>query len=214
MGSSHRNEMQEIVANLRHLMHHSDQISEEGFRELINKIVAPLGSIGWEFGPDPEDSKRMILSFACKANRDELALRARQLRLPIKEKKWSIVAGIPPRDWEKYFEIVRDSGRRVKVEAGTWYWHSSSKALPKVLNLAIPEGLRLNDDLLREAVFIFLTGELGEGNFAKFVQLGEVSRFSGRPPSTFQSINTLRKQFVQWAPNAEYGRFLRARSRE
>jgi hypothetical protein len=200
--------MREVIGNLCHLMKHVRSIPEEGFRELVSKILVPLGSPGWELGPNPEDADHLTLSISSNGHQARLAAIAKNLNLPVKHKDWSIVAGIPPRDWHRYFEIIRDDGRRMKVDADNWFWRANRNGGSVILDIAVPQSLRLNAELLHEAVVIFLNGELGEVNFAKRVIVGIVSRFGDKPPHGYLGTNELRRHFLRWFPRAAYRRFL------
>jgi hypothetical protein len=197
-----------MLARLRAFMGRAASVAVEDIATEINAIIKPLKDIGWEYGPHPDEPEHDVFSFSCGADGAQLQTLKRRLGLPIRGKNWTIGVGIPPRDWERYFEIIRDNGRHAKVEANCWSWRPGATAKRMTIDLAIPASLRLNEALLNEAIGIFLTGELGELNRATLVERGSVVRFRARPPAGYLPISSLRASFVERFPKAEFAGFL------
>lgn len=201
--------MEELLSNLSHLMNYRKQVPEEGFSELMGKILAQWPGAGWELGPDPAapDIDRLSLSVSgVPALQSDPSLAA---QLPLRGDGWVIGLGIPPRDWEMYFEATL-AGRELEVEGSQWQWNMADAGAQVVLTVAPPERFgTLDDESLRELAGVIVGGELGESNVAAHVQSIGVARRAGGAQQ-WLPMARLRSSFVDRFPDCEYAAWLAA----
>lgn len=203
--------MDELLSNLSHLMNHREQAGEEGFVELMGKILSHWPDVGWELGPDllAPNIDRLSLSMNGSIN-DAPELRMNPVlaaRLPVKGDGWIIGLGLPPRDWEMYFEATMN-GQDLEIEGSEWFWSMTDAGDQGMLTIAPSIQFRhLADEELSELAGIIVTAELGETNVSRFVTSIAVSRTRQGSEQWF-SMDSLRKKFVEKFPDCGYGAWL------
>jgi hypothetical protein len=211
--------MDELLRNLSHLMHHREQAGLEGFPELMGQILGPWADMGWELGPDlvAPGIDRLSLSLW-----DVLELRIDPplaVQLPVNGEGWTIGLGIPPRDWEIYFEATMN-GQDLQIEGREWFWAIADVDPSPEVEAGVDNQVMitiapssqfetLTDDELEELAGIIVTGELGEANVARLVRWIDVSPVRQRSEEWFP-VESLRKKFVEKFPDCEYGAWLAA----
>jgi hypothetical protein len=130
---------------------------------------------------------------------------------------WIIGLGIPPRDWEIYFE-AKMNGKDLKIEGCEWFWaitdvdpEPEAEVDEQVMITIAPssEFEHLTDDELYELAGIIVTGELGESNVARFVRWIDVSSTRQGTQEWFPMVS-LRKKFVEQFSDCEYASWLAA----
>jgi hypothetical protein len=207
--------MDKLLSNLSHLMKHREQAGEEGFSELMGQILSQSPDMGWELGPDllAPDTYRLSLS-----SWDVLELCTNPLlaeQLPVKGDGWVIGLGMPPRDWEMYFE-ANMNGKDLAIEGSEWFWtiadvepNPDADVDKQVMITIAPSSqfATLTDEELEEFAGIIVTGELGELNVARFVRWIDVSTTKEGSDAWFP-MDSLRKKFVEKFPDCEYGAWL------
>lgn len=203
--------MDEIVSNLAHLMRYRDRVDSAGFVDLMGKILAGRPDIGWELGPDLRDPTldRLSLSVPELLDGEQGAWTA----LPQRGTDWVIDAGIPPRDWDMFFQADVD-GHLLGIEGGAWCWRALVENGRCALALGIPlDQLPLLDaGRLRELAGILLRGELGERNAGRI--LGDLDvRFLSAAETGWQPMTALRAAFAAWFPDCEHAAWLAASRR-
>lgn len=201
--------MTEIEKNLRHLMLHREKLNIGGFRDLMTQILTQIPSVGWELGSDPNNPNRDILSLTTGGDLKELTKLNSFLSLPIETEDWDIIIGIPPRDWERCFEISMESGEIFNINASSWYWSSEWRKESMSLSLYIPDKEFLKSDVLEEAAKVLAVGELGESNVYKYIQNMTYNVLPIPTKLNQQRINSLRKEFVEHYPNCHFATFLK-----
>lgn len=163
--NSNRLDMDKLLSNLSHLMNHREQAGDEGFSELMAKILSRWPDVGWELGPDLVDPGIDRLSLSV----DDIPELRTNPSLPLQGNGWIIGLGIPPRDWEIYFE-AKMNGKDLKIEGGEWFWaivdvdpEPDAEVDEQVMITIAPSSQfeRLSDDELGELAGIIVTGELG-----------------------------------------------------
>lgn len=199
--------MDEIVVNLAHLMRYRDRVDGAGFADLMGKILAVRQDIGWELGPDLLDPAidRLSLSIPESPGGAHEAW-----ALPQRGEGWVIDAGIPPRDWDMFFQIDID-GHAVAVEGGAWCWRAEVAHGRCALELGIPPGglPPLDAGRLRELAGVLLRGELGEKNASRYIS-GLAPRFLPAGEPGWQPMTALRGAFAAWFPDCEHAAWLAA----
>lgn len=205
--------MDKLLTNLSHLMNHREQAGAEGFAELMGKIVGE--DMGWELGPDllSPATYRLSLSWWDVRALDMSPPLAEQL--PLKGDGWIIAAGIPPRDWEMYFEATMN-GKDLNIEGAEW-WYAMADVDPdpdasvdhQVMLTIAPSSqfAGLTDEELEEFANIIVTGELGDVNVATFVRWIDVSSTRLASEEWFP-MDSLRKKFAEKFPECEYSSWL------
>lgn len=186
--------MNELLKNLSHLMNHREQAGTEGFSELMGQILGQWSDIGWELGPDPVAPDIFRLSLSLWDVREMHMDPPLADQLPVKGEGWIIDAGIPPRDWEIYFEASMN-GKDLNIEGSEWFWAMAdvdpdpdADANEQVMITIAPSSQfeTLTDDELEEIAGIIVTGELGEANVAKRVNGLTSHRLNAMPRNGFQ----------------------------
>jgi hypothetical protein len=203
--------MDELLRNLSHLMNHREQAGDEGFSELMAKILSHWPDAGWELGPDLADPGIDRLSLSV----DDMPELRTILSLPLQGDGWVIGLGIPPRDWEIYFE-AKMNGKDLHIEGSEWFWsivdvdpQPDADVDEQVMITIAPSSQfeKLTDDELGELAGIIVTGELGEWNVSRFVRWIDVSP-TRRDSEEWFPMESLRKKFVEKFPDCEYGGWL------
>jgi|CXWL01.1.fsa_nt_gi hypothetical protein len=203
--------MNDVSRNLVHLMNHVEQVSEEGVRDLITSILQSHPGVGWELGPHPTEGERTVLSLSCKADQRALSELASKIGLPVHTQRWSIVAGTPPRAWDRYFEIVDEQGSSQPVDANEWAWRLHKLTDKAEIELVFPASLSHVQRQASDVALVGLIGELGEANVSEFITLRGVT-FSGSPTSgDIEEFGDLKQRFVDWFPLCHYADFLRSK---
>lgn len=200
--------MDEVRANLCHLMQHIEGIPLEGQRELLGKILAPLQPIGWEVGPDATSHDKTTLALTSIEDPARLQQVAGLLGLPIDGPTWAIVAGAPPRAWELYFEIEIPGIGSTGVEASDWGWELVGVAEKAKIRLVLPARQGVLKPVIDEAVAIALCGELGEINVHQRIEVGAVSWAAEPQVRPVLPLRKLRKEFVRWFPDSPHAGYL------
>jgi hypothetical protein len=202
--------MDKLLSDLSHLMNHREQAGD-GFSELMAQILSRWPDAGWELGPDlvAPDIDRLSLSV------DDMPALRTNPSLPLQGNGWMIGLGIPPRDWEIYFE-AKMNGKDLKIEGSEWFWtmvdvdaEPDAEVDAQVMITIAPSNQfeKLTDDELAELAGIIVTGELGESNVSRFVRWIDVS--SARLASEeWLPMESLRKKFVEKFPDCAYGDWL------
>jgi hypothetical protein len=173
--------------------------------------------MGWELGPDlvNPDVYRLSLSLW-----DVLQLRTDPPlaeQLPVKGDGWLIDLGIPPRDWEMYFE-AKMNGKDLAIEGREWFWSIADVDVDvdpeadvdaQVMITIAPSSPfeTLTDEEPEEFAGMIVTGELGEANVARLVRWIDVSATRQGPEEWFP-MERLRKKFMEKFPDCEYGAWL------
>lgn len=190
--------------DLIHLMENRERLSHEAFAELLNEIV-PLDGNGWEMGPDPEDTQRTILSVSALGDQAKVRRIEQEFNLPIVTDHWSIIRGIPPMEWEQYFEYTDYKGKQYRIEGSIWRHaiiHGRNGA-----DIILDPDLSFLGDLPEQLGIIICIGEIGERNIESFVSS---INYDCLPVSESNPISRLRADFVKLFPNCYYNKFLRA----
>jgi hypothetical protein len=199
--------MDDLLSNLSHLMNHRKQVNEEAFSELMAKILSPWPEAAWELGPDLVDPDIDRLSLSV---RDVPELRTNSslaAQLPSTGQGWIIDFGLPPRDWEIYFEATIN-GEDLEIEGSEWSWSMADAGGQVTLKIVPADQFRkLGDQESNDLAGIIVTGELGESNVSKFVKSVDVSRTEQASEQWFP-MESLRKKFVEKFPDCEYGAWL------
>jgi len=207
--------LDKLLNNLSHLMNHREKAGDAGFSELMAQILSQWPDVGWELGSDPvsPDIDRLSLSVD-----DVPELRSNPTlaaQLPLKGEGWIIGLGIPPRDWEMYFEAEMN-GKDLKIEGSEWFWtivdvdpEPDAEVDQQMMITIAPSSQfeKLTDDELGELAGIIVTGELGESNVSRFVRWIDVSPTRQGSGEWFP-MDSLRKRFVEKFPDCEYGDWL------
>jgi hypothetical protein len=203
--------MDEIVSNLAHLMRYRDRVDSAGFVDLMGKILAGRPDIGWERGPDLLDPTLDRLSLSVPELRD--GGQDAWAALPQRGEGWVVDAGIPPRDWDMFFQADID-GHVLGIEGGAWCWRALVTNGSCTLALGIPPGQLppLDAGRLRELAGILLRGELGERNAGRFIGGLDVG-FLPAAETGWQPMAALRAAFAAWFPDCEHGAWLAASRR-
>lgn|GEM_PF-4690584 len=194
------NNLDELVINLTHLMNHKDKVPQQGFIELMEKILCYNPSLGWELGPSPLDSDVDMLSIST-SNKDELYEIHNLNIFPIDGSGWQIVLGVPPRNWEMFFHLPIENDE-LEVDASKWFYAASWKNDCVEIEIAGLEQNLVDKGNVDEALKILLIGELGEWNLRKFVQRYEF--FDGKIDERFKPIKGLRNSFSNYFDHCSY----------
>jgi hypothetical protein len=201
------------INDLIHLMKNTDKAGEDGVRFLMNEILREEPEIGWEFGPDPIDQQVTVMALTCEGDLQLLDRLESELGLPIKGDGWMIVAGVLPRDWEKYFEVTTDDGDSIGVEGNDWLWNLAKLDRVAEINLHVPSILQDKKCALDCAKFILFAGEIGELNFGRLIQVKDVSFGINPPNADYKKMEIFRSEFIRWFPMASYFEFLNSKLR-
>lgn len=202
--------MDKLLSDLSHLMNQREQAGE-GFSKLMAQILSRWPDVGWELGPDlvAPDIDRLSLSV------DDMPALRTNPSLPLQGDGWIIGLGIPPRDWEIYFE-AKMNGKDLEIEGSEWFWtmvdvdpEPDAEVDEQVMITIAPSNQfeKLTDDELGELAGIIVTGELGESNVSRFVRWIDVSPARLASEEWFP-MESLRKKFVEKFPDCEYGGWL------
>jgi hypothetical protein len=204
-------DLEKLLNNLSHLMNHREQAGDEGFSELMAKILSRWPEVGWELGPDLIDPGIDRLSLSV----DDMPELRTNPSLPLQGEGWMISLGIPPRDWEIYFE-AKMNGKDLNIEGSEWFWtivdvdpEPEAEVDKQVMITIAPSSQfgNLTDDELAELAGIIVTGELGESNVSRLVRWIDVSS-TRQGSAEWSPMESLRKKFVEKFPDCEYGGWL------
>lgn len=199
--------MNEIKVNLSHLMDNRDRLSEEDFSQLFSEIMSSYPYIGWELGCTPTEPFSDVLSLTVVSDEKEFKHLYDILALPINGDDWDIVAGIPPRNWDLYFQLMNE-GEYIDVEASKWYWDANWKEDSVSLVIYVPEGELHKKNILKDAVDIAIVGELGELNIAKYVDDICIEHLTNNILKNKYKMDKLKGVFAQNYNNCHYAKFL------
>lgn len=201
--------MDELLRNLAHLMKHRTQIDRTAFAELMGQILDSWPGVAWEFGPDPSAPHIDRLSLSVDEGAKVSSKRMIAAQLPLIGDGWTIALGIPPRDWEMYFEATLN-GHELGIEGATWRWRMADAGSQIALILAAPDQLNsLTDNDLGELAGIIVNGELGESNCLTHVK-SIATRSMKQDAQQWHPMDQLRNTFVEKFPGCEYGAWLAA----
>ena len=185
------------VRDLAHLMDNRARVGSEKFGELLDEIVK-LDGCGWELGPDFASPASTALAFSALCERRTIDRLEEELGLPLFGGDWSVVIGVPPRHWERYFEYVASDGQSHAIEGSKWQYNLTRENDRIAIELCVPSSLPI--DLFNEVARILCVGELGELNLIEFV-----SRISyGLSKTDAKPIQLLRADFVSHFPQCHY----------
>lgn len=183
-----------------HLMRNMGNIQAAAFSEIMGEILSKEAEVGWEMGPEIDDERRTYLALTCWGDMECLEAIKSDLSLPIIEGSWSIVAGSPRKNWDRYFEMDCDDRGVIGVEAGVWKWKLNSRS-SKVANLDIYMDKDYGEYSDRAAA-LFLIGELGEWFYGSHVALGDVRNLKDSDASALE-VEQLRPSMKGWFPDIE-----------
>lgn len=202
--------MEISISDLTHLMKNIGSLDGDGIRFFMSKILASEPEIGWEFGPDPIDEGCLVMALTCNGDLDLLNRLNEELALPIKGEGWTLVSGAVPKQWDKYFEILNDDGEVIGIEGSEWMW--SLRGLDGIahIDINLPANLEGKKFDLICSEFILFSGEIGENNFARLVEVEDVSFGLRSAALKYKKMELFRKEFVKWFPSAAYSEFLRS----
>lgn len=200
--------VENLLRDLEHLLNHRNQVPEEGFVALMGKILAPLPSVGWEYGPDVLDPAIDRLSLSFRHAPADVAAHPAFAKLPRSGDGWIIDKGIPPRDWEIAFQAVIN-GKVRDVEGSTWCWSMGNAGSAVELVIGVPRGQfrDASPETLSEMAEVIAMGELGELNLSKFVKSIDVVHMEYLTVH-WPTMLSLRKTFVEKFPSSHYADWL------
>ena len=190
--------------DLVHLMDNREKASTEAFSELLDDIVR-LNGCGWELGPDPDDSAKAILAFSSRGNQANVDRIREEMNLPINRSDWSVIVGIPPRIWDRYFQYADANGQTYEIEGSNWrYGMIDSGGTVEVLLDSSPTKY---PNICGELASILCVGELGEQNIVDFVSGVSCARLG---LNESKPLSSLREDFVHRFPACHYESVFRA----
>jgi hypothetical protein len=200
--------MKNLIRNISHLMNHRKKLDDDGFADLIQKILSEYPSVGWELGPSMSDSKIDLLSLSVKDAPDFLSeFKSSSLAFE-SGVDWQVDIGIPPRDWELFFEATFE-GTSINVEGGNWVWSTAQDISFDELVVAPADLISqpISETDLLDIGKILLVGELGEVNFMQHVKNFIVLR---QPTKEIRwcAMSKLRPEFVNRHPECRYSQWL------
>ena len=179
--------------------------SESEIRCLVNEILGH-DYFAWEFGPDPMDDDISVLSISLERSAGEVTQLASDLGLPIQGNGWRVQVGMPPRDWDRYFEYEGRSGISYRIEGSHWLYELIPEDNDKVRVELFPD-IAIEPKDGDEISRILLIGEIGERNLAE--KICNVSIGNSRKPGT-KAIENLRSEFAELYPDCAYREFLKS----
>ena len=190
--------------DLVHLMENREKASTEAFSELLDEIVR-LNGCGWELGPDPADITKDILAFSTLGDRANVDRIREEMDLPLTGDDWSVIIGIPPRIWDRYFEYTAANGSVYEIEGLSWrYSMIETGGRAEILLDPSPNKYPA---ICEELARILCVGELGEENlddFVSAVSCANLASSEGKP------LSYLREDFVRRFPACHYDTVFRS----
>jgi hypothetical protein len=196
----------ELVVNLTHLMNHKDKIPEEGFIELMGKILGINPSLGWELGLSPENVDIDVLSISTGDDDNEFYEIRDMDIFPIYGGGWQIVLGVPPRNWEMFFFISSDANEEFEIDASNWLYAATWTNNYVDIEISGPRQDLIDNGIIDDALRVVLNGEIGELNLRTFIRSFKI--FDGHIDERFKSIKSLRNDFSSHFDNCFYRTFL------
>lgn len=190
--------------DLIHLMENRDKVSTEAFSQLLDEIVQ-LNGCGWELGPDPENPERAILAFSSLGNQTILERIREEMNLPITRNRWSVVIGIPPRIWDRYFQYTDTAGKIFEIEGSYWRYRLNNSG--NTVEILLDPSPSTYPGFCEELARILCVGELGEQNIVDFVS--DLSCVKLRHNES-RSLSFLREDFANSFPTCHYMSIFRA----
>ncbi len=189
--------MSELRDNLVHLMTHLARLPEEGVIELMGKILANHSGAGWEMGPHFLNPDITVLAVTGHGDQTVQARLREDIGDDVEGEAWRIVVGIPPRDWERYFELEDANGAVHPVEGDNWLWRSDDACTKVGLYSPAPIG----ENVFQDAARILLIGEIGEQNLERFIR--SISACSAHADG-LSPLASFRGEFAAKYPHALY----------
>lgn len=180
-------------------MRNRNRISDTAFVELVREILPADGRFGWELGPGYKNHEIDVLAISPGGNPSLLNELINKHIIQWSEDNWSIVVGIPPKEWEMRFLVI-DHGHTVEIDGSKWMWYADKSDL--LWDLRFYHSGELSQEVAQEAGIILLTGELGELNRINFIDNFLVT--SQPPPKEALPISLLRPKFVEEFPDCDY----------
>lgn len=156
------------IEDLKHLLRNFDKISTDGISEIMQEILSQTPWIGWEIGPHLDG--RIYCALTCGGDKTCLQEISDTLKLPLSESNWIIIAGSPPKEWDRYFEI-HEGQDFIGVDASAWVWNVNKLGKIEFILSGI------NSNICKEtALKLFLIGEIGEREYCFLKKKFMVSR--------------------------------------
>ncbi|QNQ08269.1 hypothetical protein [Sphingomonas alpina] len=183
-------------------MDNISSIPDDGIDEILSEIFLD-DAITWEIGPDPINDEITVLALGCHGDLILLDIMEKDLNLPMDGQGWKIVAGIPPKSWEGYFEMIGSDGLVLQIEGWDWQWSIAELNKDKAsITIFYPEEYKIGAADIENAGEIILFGSIGEVNTSRHISVDHYLPIS--EGVNHNSMSTLREEFSKWFPDAPF----------
>lgn len=182
----------------RELLSSWETREDDDFCLRINDFLG-VSDAAWEFGPDPRDDDRMLFSISLRNDPEWTAHVSEVLGIPFQQGDIGATVGIPPRQWDRYFECVDRNNIVQEIDGESWSFSMSPSDDQNMVRLRIFADLPETVDWF-ETVSVMLTGELGESNVS--AGIAHVDR--AFEPDGLSAFAHLRSAFVHYFPKCHF----------
>jgi len=201
--------MQDVEALLRTLDAQNPQIDEVTIN-LLEKIAQDIGAVGWEIGPDIGDPRISSLSFNAGLSEERLQAISHSISIIDPIDCWILYAGLPPKDWEIFFEIEGENGAAIPIEGSEWHCTAIEGPSRDCLALYAPPNLKVTESTLQKCAELIAIGEIGEKNCIDFFSDISVHRVDHSHPMSggLVSLAEFAKKFATAHPESAFSGLL------
>lgn len=188
--------------SFRNLLSHWESYETDDFCAMVNDLLGAPDA-AWEYGPDPTNPDRMLFSLSIRNDAEWAAHVCNALEIPFQQEDVGAVLGIPPRQWERYFEYTDRTNTVQDIDGESWLFELSPADERDMIRLGIFADLPEAVDWF-DVVSIMLIGELGETNVsARIAQIYQLSE-----PQNLSPLSNLKSAFARHFPNCHFRDFL------
>lgn len=129
-------------------------------KEQLDNLVLDFGMLTWDLGLD--DNSNWFFTLSPNGDSDLLQITEQIIAEAPTHLNWTFHASRPAKDWDRTFRIYDHEMEIQEVDASTWHYVAFLDSNNKI-ELVIEVGdLQLEEEILENAVNLFLTNEIGE----------------------------------------------------
>ncbi len=197
--------MHALKTDLIHFMNKFKTLTPDNAMALMSHILADTPIETWEIGPHPLNHDIDVLALSSDGISTVEDFIYKTVEPDVDGAGWEIVHGIPPRDWELFFEYSGANGQIFEVEGADWSWQAHWNE--DGLDLTLVPDQDYPPDVFDDIARILMVGELGEKNCDKYVILR--GRHGPSSADGFDPLPTFRSVFAQTFEDCAYREFLK-----
>lgn len=162
------NGLDAFVRDFFHIIKFLHVIDRSKLQNAMQDIFASVPDIGYEIGVFPGGENLSYIALSIPVENEWREEVGRRILAAETSPGWRVELGIPPRDWEMYFEIYDDESQEwVSIDGRQWCYKFVRSGSTNTLELCNATGEAYGQRIFDDIAKILLVGEIGERNIEK-----------------------------------------------